>query len=117
MTSPLQEFGLPSDVLVWQAVLLTLTSFAVGVLGGFVGLALGTMRLPALLLLGVPSLVAAGTNIAVSTASALAGAVRHLREKRVDMHVVLLMGAPSMAGAGRLPEWVSGSLSVCWEAL
>ena len=115
MTSPLQEFGLPSDVLLWQAVLLTLISFAVGVLGGFVGLALGTMRLPVLLLLGVPSLVAAGTNIAVSTASALAGSVRHLREKRVDMHVALLMGAPSMVGTfigGFYSQWAPTSLLV-----
>ena len=51
---PLEAFGLPSDVLVWQAALLTVISFAVGILGGFVGLALGTMRLPALLLFGMP---------------------------------------------------------------
>ena len=50
----LDELGLPSDVLVWKAVLLTTISFAVGLLGGFVGLALGTMRLPALLLLHYP---------------------------------------------------------------
>ena len=96
---PLDEFGFPSDLLVWQALLLTLLSFAVGVLGGFVGLALGTIRLPALLLLGIPPATAAGTNIAVSTASALTGSVRHLREGRVHMPIVLAMGAPSMVGA------------------
>ena len=99
MTLPLDELGLPSDVRVWQALLLTLVSFAVGVLGGFVGLALGTMRLPALLLLGIAAPTAAGTNIVVSTASALTGAMRHLREGRVDMRIVLVMGVPSMAGA------------------
>ena len=35
--------GLPSDVLLWKAGILTAASFAIGVLGGFVGLALGTM--------------------------------------------------------------------------
>ena len=99
MNITLDELGLPSDVRVWQAVLLTLVSFAVGVLGGFVGLALGTMRLPALLLLGITAPIAAGTNIVVSTASALTGAVRHLRDGRVDMRIVLVMGVPSMAGA------------------
>jgi uncharacterized membrane protein YfcA len=107
----LDELGLPSDVLVWHAALLTVISFGVGVLGGFVGLALGTVRLPALLLMGISPPVAAGTNIAVSTASALVGAVRHYRGGRVDMRTVLVMGVPGMVGAfiggfssGRAPE-------------
>jgi len=99
VTTPLDQLGLPSDVLVWQAALLMIVSFGAGVLGGFVGLALGTIRLPALLLLGIASPTAAGTNIIVSTASAFMGAVRHLREGRVEMRVVLVMGVPSMAGA------------------
>ena len=99
MSMALDEFGLASDVLVWQAVLLTAISVAVGVLGGFVGLALGTIRLPALLLLGMPSTTAAGTNILVSTLSALTGAVRHLREGRVEMRIVLVMGVPAVVGA------------------
>ena len=86
-------------MLVWKAALLTLISFGVGVLGGFVGLALGSIRLPALLLLGVTPTMAAGTNIMTSTLGALAGGVRHLRERRVDSRVVLAMGVPSLAGA------------------
>ncbi len=53
MTSSIDVIGLSSEVLVWQALVLTFISFAVGLLGGFVGLALGTMRLPSLLLMGV----------------------------------------------------------------
>ena len=98
MTETLDSIGLWSDVLVWQAVLLTFISFAVGVLGGFVGLALGTMRLPALLLLGVPSSLAGGTNIMVSGLSALTGSIRHLREGRVDIKLVLAMGVPAFIG-------------------
>lgn len=86
-------------MVVWHAVLLTFISFAVGVLGGFVGLALGTMRLPAMLLLGVPSALAGGTNIMVSGLSALTGSIRHLREGRVDMKLVLAMGVPAFIGA------------------
>lgn len=99
MSSPLSSIGLPSDVLVWQALLLTALSYAVGVLGGFVGLALGTIRLPAMLLLGMPVVTAGGTNIVVSTLSAVAGSLRHTREGRVDRHLVLWMGLPSVAGA------------------
>ena len=99
MTESLSAFGLGSEVVVWHAVLLTFISFAVGVLGGFVGLALGTMRLPAMLLLGVPSALAGGTNIMVSGLSALTGSIRHLREGRVDMKLVLAMGVPAFIGA------------------
>ena len=99
MTEPLSELGLWSDVAVWQAILLTAISFAVGVQGGFVGLALGTMRLPALLLLGVPSAMAGGTNILVSGLSAMTGTIRHLREGRVDRRLVLAMGVPAVVGA------------------
>lgn len=91
--------GLPSVVFLWQAVLLTLLSFAVGVLGGFVGLALGTIRLPALLLLGLPAPVAGGTNVFVSGLACLSGALRHFREGRVDFRIVLVMGVPALVGA------------------
>jgi len=99
MDQPLTELGLASDVLVWHAVVLTVVSLGVGVLGGFVGLALGTMRLPALLLIGVAAPTAGGTNILISGLSALTGAVRHLREGRVDTRLVLVMGIPAVVGA------------------
>ena len=54
----LENIGLPSDLLLWKAVTLTIISLAVGVLGGFVGLALGTVRLPAMLLMGMAAPVA-----------------------------------------------------------
>ena len=95
----LKELGLASDLLIWKAALLTLISFAVGILGGFVGLALGTVRLPALLLFGVASPIASGTNILVSTLASLMGAIGHLRGGRVDSRLVLTMGIPSFAGA------------------
>ena len=115
MTLPLQEFGLPSDVLVWQALLLTLISFAVGLLGGFVGLALGTMRLPALLLMGITAPTAGGTNILVSSLASLTGAIRHFREGRVNMRIVLFMGVPAFVGAfagGFASDIVSESLLI-----
>ena len=91
--------GFDTAVAAWQLALLTAISGAVGVLGGLVGLALGTMRLPVLLLLGVPAPLAGGTNILVSTLSAATGAVRHIRAGRVDWSIVRLMGIPSVVGA------------------
>ncbi len=99
MTEPLSSFGLPSNVLLWQALFLTLLSFAVGIIAGAVGLALGTIRLPFLLLLGMPAPIAAGTNILVSTLSALTGSYKHLREGRVDFYVVAIQGIPGVIGS------------------
>ena len=87
-----------TDLALWQLALLSLLSLAVGVLGGFVGLALGTMRLPALLLMGVNPQFAAGTNILVSALSAMAGGYRHVTEGRIDWGVVLWLGVPSIIG-------------------
>ena len=127
MAVTLEDLGLGSDVLVWQAVLLTLVSLAVGVLGGFVGLALGTMRLPALLLMGIAAPTAAGTNIMVSALASLTGAIRHLREGRVNMRIVLVMGVPAFAGAfiggfgsGRVSESLLillAGLLVFWQGI
>ncbi len=95
----LSDLGLPSDAAVWSAALLTIISFLVGILGGFVGLALGTMRLPAMLLLGMPASVAGGTNILVSSLASLAGTIRHLKAGRVNLRIVLTMGVPAFIGA------------------
>ena len=93
----MQELTVSLDL--WQMVALALISFLVGLLGGFVGLALGTMRLPAIILTGMDPQIAAGTNILVSALAALAGGYQHLREGRVDRNVVLWLGIPSITGA------------------
>ena len=95
----MNELGFGSDILLWQAVLLTVVSFLVGILGGFVGLALGTIRLPTMLLLGMPAPIAGGTNILVSGLACISGSIRHLREGRVNMRIVLVMGVPAFIGA------------------
>ena len=47
----LMFYVLNSSLDIWQILLLSAISLLVGILGGFVGLALGTMRLPAILLI------------------------------------------------------------------
>ena len=88
-----------TELPIWHVGVLTAVSFAVGLLGGFVGLALGTMRLPAMLLIGMPAPIAGGTNILVSSLASLTGAIRHYREGRVDRRIVLVMGIPAFVGA------------------
>ena len=63
------------------------------------GLVLGTLRLPFIVLASGSPIAAAGTNIAISAAAAGAGALRHAREGRVDWRVVSWIAFPSVAGA------------------
>ncbi len=63
------------------------------------GLVLGTLRLPALLLASGDAASAAGTNIAISAAAAASGGLRHAREGRVERRVVAWMAPPSIACA------------------
>ena len=119
--------GWGSDVLIWNAVVLTGVSLAVGLLGGFVGLALGTMRLPAMLLMGMAAPTAGGTNILVSSISSIFGAIRHLREGRVNFRLVAIMGGPAFAGAfiggflgGKVSESIllsAAGLLVLWQGI
>ena len=119
--------GWGSGVLVWNAVVLTVVSLAVGLLGGFVGLALGTMRLPAMLLMGMAAPTAGGTNILVSSISSIFGAIRHIRERRVNFRLVLIMGGPAFVGAfiggflgGRVSETIllaAAGLLVLWQGV
>ncbi len=63
------------------------------------GLVLGTLRLPLIVLVTGSPLAAAGTNIAISAAAAGAGGLTHARQGRVDWRVVAWTAPPSVAGA------------------
>jgi uncharacterized protein len=83
----------------WQLVLAFAGAFVAGYLGSMLGLVLGTLRLPLIVLATGSPLTAAGTNIAISAAAAAAGGAKHAREGRVDWHVVAWTAPPSVAGA------------------
>jgi uncharacterized membrane protein YfcA len=74
-------------------------SFVAGYVGSALGLVLGTLRLPLIVLASGSPLSAAGTNIAISAAAAGTGGLRHAREGRVDWQVVAWMAPPSVLGA------------------
>ena len=92
-----------------------------------VGLVLGSLRLPALLVASGSPAAAAGTNIAVSAAAAGAAGVAHVRAGRVDWATVAWMAPPSVAAAflggffgGRVPEeLLLGAIAVvlAWNGL
>jgi uncharacterized protein len=83
----------------WELALALAGSFVAAYVGSMLGLVLGTLRLPLIVALTGSPLAAAGTNIAISAASAGAGAIRHARERRVDWRIVEWMAPPSVAGA------------------
>jgi uncharacterized membrane protein YfcA len=87
------------------------TGALIGLLGGFVGLILGALRLPALLrFVGAEPFRAVGTNAAVGFCLGIAGVFGHLREG-VDSTLLAVGAATSVPGAilgarltGRLDE-------------
>ncbi|HET8976054.1 MAG TPA: sulfite exporter TauE/SafE family protein [Solirubrobacterales bacterium] len=86
-------------------------SFAVSFLGGLVGLVLGNLRLPLVVLVGSSPAAAAGANVAISGLAALTSAYAHWRGGRVNWRLFAWMAPTSLAGAiiggliaGVLPE-------------
>jgi uncharacterized protein len=86
-------------------------SFAVSFAGGVVGLVLGNLRLPLIVLVGSSPAAAAGANVAISGAAALTSAYAHWRGGRVNWRLFAWMAPTSLAGAiiggviaGLLPE-------------
>ncbi len=83
--------------------------FTVALAGASVGLILGNIRLPAVLLLASQPAAGAGANIGISGVAATAAAVVHLRAGRINWRLVAWMAPPSMLGA-ILGGYVSGVL-------
>ena len=73
--------------------------FVTALAGGLVGLVLGNIRLPVLVLAASSPAAGAGANIGVSAVAALAAAVAHIRAGRIDWRLFAWMAPPSMVGA------------------
>lgn len=93
----------------WMSILGT-AGFFVGILGGLVGLILGTIRLPVLLRAGVPVKDAVATNLAVGFCVGVAGFIGHLVGGTVDSFLVLVLIPPAVVG-GVLGARVAGRFS------
>ncbi len=83
--------------------------FLVAVAGGAVGLVLGNIRLPIILLAATNPAAGAGANIGVSGVAALTAALAHIRAGRIDWRLVAWLTPPSMVGAV-LGGYVSGKV-------
>jgi uncharacterized protein len=79
--------------------LVAIWCFLVALAGGAVGLVLGNIRLPLLVLAASNPAAGAGANIGVSGISALTSAVVHVRAGRIDRRLFAWLTPPSMVGA------------------
>ena len=83
----------------------------IGVLGGVVGLILGSLRMPALLRwVGEGPQKAVGTNVTVGVFVGVAGSLAHLPNAAPDLDVIVVGGAASIPGA-LLGSRLTGRLS------
>jgi uncharacterized protein len=73
--------------------------FLVALGGGLVGLVLGNLRLPVVLLLASSPAAGAGANIGISSVSAATASVAHIRAGRVNWRLFRWMALPSIVGA------------------
>lgn len=74
-------------------------AFVVSLVGGLVGLVLGNLRLPVVVLFASSPAAGAGANVAISGAAAVASATAHARAGRVNWRLFRWMAPASLAGA------------------
>lgn len=74
-------------------------AFVVSLIGGLVGLVLGNLRLPVMVLFATSPAAGAGANVAVSGAAAVASASAHARGGRVSWRLFWWMAPTSLIGA------------------
>jgi uncharacterized membrane protein YfcA len=94
-----------------ELIAVALWSFAVSFAGGMVGLVLGNLRLPLIVLVGSSPAAAAGANVAISGAAAITAAYAHWRGGRLNWRLFGWMAPTSLIGAiaggliaGALPD-------------
>jgi uncharacterized membrane protein YfcA len=82
-----------------ELIALALWSFAVSAAGGLVGLVLGNLRLPLVVLLASSPAAGAGANVAISGVAATTAATAHARAGRISWRLFAWMAPTSLAGA------------------
>jgi len=87
------------DINLVQIIFLVIVTGIVGYIGGLVGMPLGPVRLFFFLILGIPPLVAIGTNLAVSFISVISVIWPHVKNSNIDYKVALYFGGFSLLGS------------------
>ena len=74
-------------------------SLLISFIGGLVGLVLGVIRLPFILLTGLSVTESIGTNIGVSTLGAITAEIQHIRNKNISPTIFIIMALTGAIGA------------------
>jgi len=82
-----------------EAVGIAVWCFLVALAGGVVGLVLGNLRLPVVLLVASSPATGGAANIAISGVAASAASIGHVRAGRINWRLFRWMAPPSVAGA------------------
>ena len=71
----------------------------IGILGGLVGLVLGSIRLPAMInIVKTEPKIAVGTNMLISSVMGMAGFIGHLINNEVNFLYLIVLGPSAMIG-------------------
>ena len=90
----------PTSAPAWDRRAAVVSGAVIGLLGGLVGLILGTLRVPALIRwVGETPQRAVGTNVCVGVCVGVAGAIGHLPSGGPDWRVAAIGAAASIPGA------------------
>lgn len=80
--------------------LAALSGFVLGFIGGMAGLLMGSLRVPTMIkAMGMAPATAAGTNMIISSFTAVSGFGGHLVHRNIDLSVLIVMGVASMIGS------------------
>jgi uncharacterized membrane protein YfcA len=84
----------------WRIILVeSIIGFGIGLLGGLVGLVLGSIRIPAMItVLRMEPRVAVGTNLAAASVMGISGLIGHIINNNIDYNVLIIMGSSTMIG-------------------
>jgi hypothetical protein len=77
----------------------SIIGFFVGLLGGLVGLVLGSIRLPAMIkILKTEPKIAVGTNMLISSVMGMSGFIGHLINSEINFLYLIVLGPSAMIG-------------------
>jgi len=83
----------------YEILLQSVISFLVGILGGLVGLVLGSIRLPAMIrILKTEPKIAVGTNMLISSVMGISGFISHVISNEVNFLYIIVLGPSAMLG-------------------
>ena len=95
-----EDGGAPGNFTPKRVTLAAFVGLGVGLLGGAVGLILGSIRLPGLIrVLRADPRIAAGTNLLIGVVMGAVGWIGHAVQGQVDYPLLALMGGAGMLGS------------------